>query len=837
MRNTYYLLLLLSPALFSQPVTWTPAHPTLDDTITVIYDAAQGNRGLLGETAVYAHTGLITEKSTKPSDWRYVKTSWGQNTPETRLTSLGDNKWQLKFHIRRYYGVPASEKILQLAFVFRSADGSRTGKTATGGDIFIPVYQDSAVPQPAIKALPPNLCDGVNHVNSTTVTLVLYAPYKNYVHLIGDFNDWQPSSDDLMHRTPDSSRYWLELTGLQPEKEVRYQYLVDGYMRIACPYAEKVLDPHHDQYIDNSTYPGLIDYPAEKTTGVAGVLTPGKTDYPWQNKNFRRPKTTDLVIYELLIRDFVETHSLKTLTDTLGYFKKLGINAIELMPVNEFQGNISWGYNPSFYFAPDKYYGPARDLKRFIDAAHENGIAVIQDIVLNHAYGECPLVQLYADEMDRNPWFNVTSPNPIYAWGYDFDHQSRATQDFVDRVTSYWLTEYNMDGFRLDFTKGFTNTPGDGWAYDRQRIGILKRLADHIWSVKPGAFVILEHFCTNQEEKELSDYGMLLWGNLNSAYNEATMGYHTDNKSDFSGVSYVKRGWDRPHLVGYMESHDEQRLMFKNLTYGAGAGGYSIQSLPTALQRMQLAAAFFFTIPGPKMIWQFGELGYEVDINENGRTGRKPIKWDYYQDPDRRRLFEVYSALVRFKIDCPAFESNHFELDLEDPVKRIVIHHDSVDVVVLGNFDIRTDYARPEFTHTGRWYEFFSGDSMMVKDPFAAMALQPGACRLYTDKKIEVSPQPSPVNRFYLYPNYPNPFNTATTVRVDVAQPARLEIDIFNAGGQYITSLADVHQQPGQVEFEWPGTDNRAQNVGSGLYFCRVKCGNQTKYAKMLLVR
>ncbi|NOZ04318.1 MAG: hypothetical protein GXO92_06915 [FCB group bacterium] len=101
------------------------------------------------------------------------------------------------------------------------------------------------------------------------------------------------------------------------------------------------------------------------------------------------------MIYELLVRDFIDRHDYQTLIDTLDYLEKLGINAIELMPINEFEGNSSWGYNPSFYFAPDKYYGTRQDLKLFIDECHRRGIAVIMDIVLNHTYGQSPLVSGY----------------------------------------------------------------------------------------------------------------------------------------------------------------------------------------------------------------------------------------------------------------------------------------------------------------------------------------------------------------------------------------------------------------------------------------------------------
>ena len=324
---------------------------------------------------------------------------------------------------------------------------------------------------------------------------------------MGDFNDWQIGPDYYMKRTPDNNRYWLTITGLEPKRETLFQYLVDGYITIADPYADKVIDPWNDKWIDDATYPGLISYPEKENTGIASVLETAQEPYPWAEIDFERPDSRDLVIYELLIRDFIAAHDYKTLTDTLGYLERLGVNAIELMPINGFEGNECWGFNPSFYFSPDKYYGPKNDLKRFIDEAHGRGIAVFMDVVLNHAYGQCPLVRLYLEDMSLSPWFNQQALHTDYYWGYDFNHEAQATEDFVDRFLSYWLMEYRVDGFRLDFTRGFTNKYGSSGSRDPSRITILKRIYDHIRSVDPTAYVILEHLVDdNNEMKEFYAY-------------------------------------------------------------------------------------------------------------------------------------------------------------------------------------------------------------------------------------------------------------------------------------------------------------------------------------------
>src|SRR5690554_7605996 len=110
------------------------------------------------------------------------------------------------------------------------------------------------------------------------------------------------------------------------------------------------------------------------------------------------PEVDKLVVYELLIRYFTNNGDIKTVTDTLDYLQRLGVNAIELMPFNEFEGNDSWGYNPSFYFAADKAYGTLNDYKEFVDECHARGIAVLMDMVLNHSYGQSAFAQMYLED-------------------------------------------------------------------------------------------------------------------------------------------------------------------------------------------------------------------------------------------------------------------------------------------------------------------------------------------------------------------------------------------------------------------------------------------------------
>ncbi|MEW6195213.1 MAG: alpha-amylase family glycosyl hydrolase [Bacteroidota bacterium] len=717
---------------------------------------------------------------------------------------------------------------------------------------------------PAVKNLP--LPEGARiGINKESRIFALYAPKKEFVYVLSDLSDWKVDTNYFMNRyevNPDSVIFWIEMPQIifdPPAYSYNYQYLVDGEIRIPDPYSEIILDPWNDSYITSSMYPFLPSYPEDKTENIVTHLEGGNTPYQWHNHNFVKPPKENLVIYELLVRDFISTHSFKTLKDTLSYFKKLGVNAIELMPVSEFEGNNSWGYNPMMYFAVDKYYGHRDSLKAFIDACHQNGIAVIMDIVLNHAYGLNPMVRMYWDESAGrpsadNPWFNQTSPNPVFYWGNDFNHESNDTKYFVDRVTSYWLTEFKFDGFRFDFTKGFTNKSGDGSAYDASRIAILKRMADKIWEVDSTAYVILEHFADNYEEKILSDYGMMLWGNLNYNYSEAAMGWVST--SNFSNISYKNKTWTKPHLVGYMESHDEERLMYKNLQYGNSSGDYNIKKMNYALSRIKLAAAFFITVPGPKMIWQFGELGYDYSIDYNERVGEKPIRWDYYtsaSNSERQKLFRVYSELINLKKNYEAFSSSDFSMNVASTFKRISINHGSMIINIIGNFGVTAGSMNPSFQNTGMWYDYFTGDSLNVVNVSDQINLQPGEFRIYTTIKLptpengkeiisDIDDEENLPTEFSLSQNYPNPFNPTTTISYKLQAASYVTLKIYDILGKEIATLVNEHQQAGRYNSQFSihqinGGQVLNYQLSSGVYFYKLTAGNYSAVRKMILLK
>ena len=630
-------------------------------------------------------------------------------------------------------------------------------------------------PATVVAALPAGVQEGINYdPNNTSATLVLYAPNKTNVVVIGDFTGWTTNCAYQMKRTPDGNYYWITLTGLTPGTEYAYQYLIDNSIRTADPYTQKILDPNNDAAIDAITYPNLKPYPAG-ATDIVGILQTAEPQYTWQVNSFAKPDKRNLMIYELLIRDFTAQHSYQALIDSLQYLKNTGINAIELMPVNEFDGNESWGYNPDFYFAPDKYYGTKNKLKEFIDKCHLNGIAVILDVVYNHCTGNAPEAKMYwnaatSQPAANNPWLNVVAPHP-YSVFNDFNHTSIPTQYLVQRSLNHWLDEYKVDGFRFDLAKGFTQTPSNTTTienYDASRVANLERYYDGTLPTHPNTYMILEFLGTLpcQEEQEYAAHGFMLWGNDNAVYSQCTMGF-TSN-SDISPVVWnsSQRNYPNPASDGYMESHDEERTMYRNLTFGNSSGSYNVRDLNTALAREEAAAAVFFTVPGPKMIWQFEERGYDISIGFGGSNlANKPPHWEYMNDPVRRHLYDTYRSMMQLRLSNPAvFNNTTFSYDFYNGgglYKLFQIADPNaagLKVTVVANLDVTAKTRGVTFQATGSWTNYLgngtgsglngaTGTNFSLASTSQTITLQPGEYHIYVSGCATATPSaPSPIN-------------------------------------------------------------------------------------------
>ena len=703
------------------------------------------------------------------------------------------------------------------------------------GDTITKEFSVLIDPGSNIGIMPTTYQDGITYLSNTEAVLVLYATGKDFVYLAGSFNNWQPTSAYAMKKDPTrNNKFWITLTGLTPGQIETYQYWVadktplansPALVKTADPYSTLVLSPFDDPYIPAASYPNMPTYPAGQEREVT-VLQTGQTPYNWQVTNFNKPKKEDLIVYEVLVRDFDVDRNYQDLIDRIDYFKNLNINAIELMPVMEFEGNESWGYNTAFHMALDKFYGTENKLKELIDVCHQNGIAVIFDVALNHAFGRSPMVRMWMNDPDSDGWGDPSTENPYfntvarhsYSVGSDYNHSNPRTKDYVKRVIKHWIEEFKIDGFRWDLTKGFTqnctaNDQGCTNSYQADRVAILKEYADYSWLLDPDHYVIFEHLGSENEEKEWANYrysegkGVMMWGKMTDPYNQLTMGF--DSNNNINGIGHKSRpSFLGARIIGYPESHDEERLMYKNLQFGNSTNSsHDVKNLNIALSRMSALGAVSLTVPGPKMIWHFGDLGMQNSIftcnngtvNEPGGTDgdckldTKPQpQWseNWLANSNRNKIYNDWSRINYLKINEAVFEGD-YTINSGNLTPTILIKDDALpstqlkDVVILANFDVNSQNITPNFPYTGDWYDLMdaTGSTFInvtsVTNPITVAA---GQFKMYGNKAPTLSVENEELSLSFKI--YPNPVNNSFNINKNAN-----ELRIYDLTGKLVKTF------------------------------------------------
>lgn len=766
----------------AQIITTFPS-PVQEDShdIVITFHADQGNKGLAGlgpNDAVYAHTGVITNESASPTDWKYAP-QWLDNNEKYRLKYTDTNTWELTIpDIRTYYGITNPDvTVSKLMFVFRNANGSKEGKTATGGDIAVNVLQEGLQVSLKSNASPFGICvpsDGTIELTATatnsadiaisingktiangknisslkqsfsapsgsrnmvvatassgeafaTDTLyvvalsstkektypqkelrqgiidvgdsyifTLAAPGKKNAVLVSSWNDFsidpalQMNSTDVKVELPaDTTKmknaymlsqpyFWISVPKSVAGNDFTYFYILDGITAVSDPYATLILDPDNDKYISESTFRGLPEYP----------ITPNDIRLPlaWHTDRYSstkadvgfKPASNDrMIIYEILLRDFTASENgtlasgnLSTAMHKLDYIASLGVDAIELMPIMEFGGNNSWGYNPNFYFAPDKAYGTPDDYRQFIAKAHELGMAVILDVVFNQSDSSHPWWNMYSPA--DNPFYNASAPHSysvLNDWNQD---NPLVEQQWIDML-SYWMAEYGADGFRFDLVKGLgdngsygtpynksTNTfgpPSESATnqYNKSRVERMVRLHNAIRKIKDDVIFINEDLATPKEENDLALNGDMNWANINNASCQFAMGYQTgSNMNRFYAPSDGNRSFGS--TVSYAESHDEERMAYKQKQW---ALAIVKDNEEVCMRRLGSVAAQMLMTPGAHMIWQFQELGDSQPVklsDGNNNTAPRRVVWDLLDNPYHLALKETYASLIDIRNKMP----------------------------------------------------------------------------------------------------------------------------------------------------------------------------------------
>ncbi|MDD2717809.1 MAG: alpha-amylase family glycosyl hydrolase [Candidatus Wallbacteria bacterium] len=499
-----------------------------------------------------------------------------------------------------------------------------------------------------------------------TVAFALFAPGKTSVSVVGDFNSWNKTANPC---SIDGDGIW-SCSIKMDSGEYRYKYLVDGTLYIGDPYAREV------------------DW---NSTGANSVLKVGGFGYSWGDSFYDAPAMNDLIIYETHIGDFSQSGTYRGMAAKLPYLKSLGINAIELMPIMEFPGDISWGYNPCFFFAPETAYGNPEDLKSLIDQSHQNGIAVILDVVFNHVHHESPLNQLY--NYNKNPYMS-TDGNP---WGFpDLNHWADCTKRFTKDVVEFWMKEYHIDGFRYDYTIGIGYDGYNGVSYfswaARQFKNNVYQIAEHL----PQDPHLVQ--TTNINSEWHDTFHDQMKANLREGTYSGS-NYWGDLDKTQKALNFAADGFsDNAQCINYTESHDEERVIYEALTNSSI--DYNL-----AVQKSRLAAIAIFTAAGIPMLYQGQEWGEDtrktIDPNK--------IHWDKLNSDTGKSLCWMYAVMIKLRKDHPALRYNNYELMRNYSDKKVTIFkrwdtNGDIVVVVL-NFSNDTQYVDIPFPNNGKWYE------------------------------------------------------------------------------------------------------------------------------------
>jgi hypothetical protein len=235
------------------------------------------------------------------------------------------------------------------------------------------------------------------------------------------------------------------------------------------------------------------------------------------------------------------------------------------------------------------------------------------------------------------------------------------------------------------------------------------------------------------------------------------------------------------------------------------------------------------------MIWQFGEMGYDISINYNGRLGPKPVRWDYLNDYRRKYLSDFYGALIRLRTENPAFESENFTLYTGAAMKKIIITSPEMNVVVLGNYGVTAGTIQPGFTHFGTWYEYFTGESYEVIDMSVEIPLEPGEYKLFTDVQLPV-PQihtgfsENPVSTGTLKV-FPNP-GRDLTVEFYLETPGMVSVDVFDICGKHAGNIFTGRMDQGMQSLRWSAG---VTSLKPGVYLLRLTTGDATTTRRIVL--
>lgn len=564
-----------------------------------------------------------------------------------------------------------------------------------------------------MNILPGHIYGGVHHdlMAPDSVTFVLRAPHKPYVSLVGDFNRWNARAHPL--ETDGSGTWWTTIA--RPD-ETRYGYFVavdeQAHRWVGDPYATEL------RWDEQGPWAFLPQQPSS---------------FVWSDASWRTPPLRDLIIYELNVRDFggrwqiTRPHygTFADLLDKVDYLADLGVNAVELMPIQAFPGESSWGYNPVFYFAPASVYGDPDDLRRFVDRCHARGIAVILDVAFNHAWGDHPYYHYYPPLYDQtgdwlanlSPFFHHT-PQSVNMWGgLDWDHFRPDTTRYFQDVVRFWLRAYHVDGFRFDWVCGVDYDSNEPMNPGFNPFHGISAICWAARQVNPDCILIGEFWQLDGTHPDKTSAKLVRETSMDAVWNGEF--HHTLDdvlnqrwqweQKDISRAigGFRDQGFDHAaQLINFSCSHDEVRPEHEIKYYSAPhirrPAGMKLDEL--ALRKGLLGLVVALTAPGVPMLYAGQEFGEDTP-----RTiDFLPLTWEKLREPRHARHMADVRRLIGLRRTHGALRSDNVDFYddafAEDGIVRYQRWDERGDVVAVAlNFGDITRTTCLQFLTQGPW--------------------------------------------------------------------------------------------------------------------------------------
>ena len=678
---------------------------------------------------------------------------------------------------------------------------------------------------------------------NNSMFLAVYAPSQPVMRVV--VNSLENASEEpealTMYKDPNiQDTWWIELD--LPGGEYEYEYLLINGNRIADPFSRR-----------------LTNGKTRIEIGPGGIST--ADDFIWSSNDYIRPSMDTLIIYELHVDDFSAQGNgqgtFLDVIDRLDHLKMAGINAIELLPITEFPGTHSWGYDPQLMSAVEENYGTPEEFMRLVDEAHSRGIAVIIDLVWNHIKSTSPIWEIQPD-YDLNPYIKLhTDLNPNEAegsWGMlDWDHFNTNTIDYINRVNKIWVDEYRVDGFRFDAMYMI------GWDMQQQEYGI------PAWSTElrnhdPTIYQIAEHLPSNPWLIENTD---LSSGWHDSFHDRLLNDVHGQSLSTMSIMRQIVglheySDWGDPYnsrtqAVKYMVSHDEQSILQEMVTFNS----YSIEE---ARSRDKFYATILFTSLGIPMLFQGQEFGLQTgwdDDNNNGnyddeKLQYRPVDWSLLNTDIGQSHLEHYSKLAKLRKSNPAFyEGTFYDLYRYTSQKVIVYgykdespNNNDDQVVVVANFSsLERTIENVPFLSSGIWYDALNPTNVITIDEdnyYDEYSIPAKSAIVFTNRDYQLaipSSYESVPDQFQLVECYPNPFNGKLNIRYHINNVSNIYATIYDLSGKVIKSFESEPKYPGQHQLIWDTKNNNGDAVATGLYFISLSSKNRTTNKKVLYLK